>query len=39
MDLNKLRDEAHSNAVAKGFWDEQIQLIRELVPEIAIIEQ
>ena len=24
MDLNKLRDEAHSNAVAKGFWDEQL---------------
>ncbi len=24
MNLNKLRDEAHSNAVAKGFWDEQL---------------
>lgn len=24
MDLNKLRDEVHANAVAKGFWDEQL---------------
>ena len=24
MDLNKLRDEIHANAVAKGFWDEQL---------------
>lgn len=24
MNLNKLRDEVHANAVAKGFWDEQL---------------
>lgn len=24
MNLNKLRDEVHTNAVAKGFWDEQL---------------
>ena len=24
MDLNNLRDEVHANAVAKGFWDEQL---------------